>query len=63
MIVEPAQRTLGVREYYFSRKNPEIGERLLLNQLGWTNTIFRLFKTREKLQTESSKCKVQSSNV
>lgn len=24
MIVEPAQRTQGVREYYFSRKNPEI---------------------------------------
>ena len=24
MIIEPAQRTQGVREYYFSRKNPEI---------------------------------------
>ena len=24
MIIEPAQRTRGVREYYFSRKNPEI---------------------------------------
>ena len=67
------QDLIGVSSYHIrksylgvlqtSRKNPEIGERLLLNQLGWTNTIFRLFKTREKLQTESSKCKVQSSNL
>ena len=66
------QDLIGVGSYHIrksyigvlqtSRKNPEIGERLLLNQLSWTNTMMRLFKTREKLQTESSKCKVQSAN-
>ena len=32
-----------------SRSNPEIGERLLMNQFSWTNTLLRLYKTREKL--------------
>ena len=66
------QDLIGVGSYHIrksylgvlqtSRKNPEIGERLLLNQLSWTNTMLRLFKTKEKLETESSKCRVQSSN-
>ena len=32
-----------------SAKQPEIGERLLMNQLSWTNTLLRLYKTKEKL--------------
>ena len=38
---------LGVMQT--SRSHPEIGEQLVLNQLGWTNTLLRLFKTKEKL--------------
>ncbi|MBQ6502435.1 MAG: hypothetical protein IJI57_00805 [Flexilinea sp.] len=38
---------LGVVQ--FSAKHPEIGERLLLNQLGWSTTLMRLYKTKEKL--------------
>ena len=38
---------LGVVQ--FSAKHPEIGERLLLNQLGWSTTLLRLYKTKEKL--------------
>ena len=30
---------------------PEISRRLLINQLGWANTLLRLFKTKEKLET------------
>lgn len=40
-----------------SRSHPEIGEQLLLNQLGWTNTLMRLFKTKEKL---SEKIKIRT---
>ena len=67
------QDLIGVGSYHIrksylgvlqtSRKNPEIGERLLINQLSWTNTMLRLFKTKEKLESESSKCKVQSSDA
>ena len=32
-----------------SRSHPEIGEQLVLNQLSWTNTLLRLYKTKEKL--------------
>ena len=32
-----------------SSRNPEIGERLLLNQLSWTTTLLRLYKTKDKL--------------
>ena len=38
---------LGVVQ--FSAKHPEIGERLLVNQLGWATTLMRLYKTKEKL--------------
>ena len=38
---------LGVVQ--FSAKHPEIGERLLVNQLGWSTTLLRLYKTKEKL--------------
>jgi hypothetical protein len=38
---------LGVVQ--FSAKHPEIGERLLLNQLCWSTTLLRLYKTKEKL--------------
>ena len=30
---------------------PEISRRLLVNQLGWANTLLRLFKTKERLET------------
>ena len=33
----------------FSAKRPEIGERLLLNQLRWADMLLRLYKTKEKL--------------
>ena len=38
---------LGV--FQTMRSHPEISERLLINQLGWSNTLMKLFKTREKL--------------
>ena len=38
---------LGVVQ--FSSKHPEIGERLLVNQLSWATTLMRLYKTKEKL--------------
>ena len=38
---------LGVVQ--FSSKHPEIGERLLVNQLGWADLLMRLYKTKEKL--------------
>ena len=31
------------------KSHPEISERLLMNQMKWTNTLLRLYKTREKL--------------
>ena len=37
---------LGVMQT--SRSHPEIGEQLVLNQLGWTNTLLRLFKTKRR---------------
>ena len=40
---------LGVVQ--FSAKHPEIGERLLVNQLGWSTTLLRLYKTKEKLES------------
>ena len=42
---------LGVVQ--FSAKHPEIGERLLINQLGWSTTLLRLYKTKEKLNKKS----------
>ncbi len=38
---------LGVVQ--FSAKRPEIGGRLLLNQLRWADMLLRLYKTKEKL--------------
>ena len=55
------QDLLGVASYHFrksylgvlqtSRSHPEIGERLLMNQIGWNNMLMRLFKTRDKLNS------------
>jgi len=57
------QDLLGVASYHFrksylgvlqtSRSHPEIGERLLMNQIGWNNMLMRLFKTRDKLKQAS----------
>ena len=33
---------------------PEISRRLLMNQLGWANTLLRLFKTKERLETPAA---------
>ncbi len=51
---------IGVASYHFrksylgvlqtARSHPEISERLLVNQLAWTNMLLRLYKTREKLE-------------
>ena len=32
------------------KSHPEISERLLMNQLGWANTLLRLFKTKDRLE-------------
>ena len=50
---------IGVASYHFrksylgvlqtSRSHPELGEKLLMNQIGWCNMLMRLFKTRDKL--------------
>ncbi len=51
---------IGVASYHFRKSylgvmqtaasHPAVSERLLLNQLGWTNVILRLYKTKEKLE-------------
>ena len=52
---------LGVVQ--FSARHPEIGERLLVNQLGWSTTLMRLYKTKEKLTKESEiRNKISASN-
>ena len=33
------------------KSKPEVSERLLMNQLRWNNTLIKLFKTREKLDS------------
>ena len=33
-----------------AQSHPEISERLLINQLSWTNMLFRLYKTKDKLE-------------
>jgi len=37
-----------------SRSHPEIGEQLLMNQLSWTDTLMRLFKTKDKLSKKAA---------
>ena len=37
-----------------SRSHPEIGERLLMNQLSWADTLMRLFKTKDKLSKKAA---------
>ena len=37
-----------------SRSHPEIGEQLLMNQLSWTATLMRLFKTKDKLSKKAA---------
>ena len=34
-----------------AKSHPEISERLLLNQLSWTNMLLRLYKTKDKLES------------
>ena len=51
---------ISVSSYHFRKSylgviqtassNPEISERLLINQLSWTNMLFRLYKTKDKLE-------------
>ena len=44
-----------------AKSQPEISERLLLNQLGWCNTLMRLFKTKEKLEKPVAAVRTQRS--
>lgn len=37
-----------------AKSHPEVSERLLMNQLGWTNMLLRLYKTKNKLETPVS---------
>jgi len=46
------QSYLGVLQT--SRSHPEIGEQLLMNQLSWTDTLMRLFKTKDKLSKKAA---------
>ena len=51
---------ISVSSYHFRKSylgviqtassNPEISERLLINQLSWTNMLFRLYKTKDRLE-------------
>ena len=55
---------LGVLQTVKTR--PEISERLLMNQLGWNNTLIKLFKTRDKLSRpapvqKTAGCEIQCS--
>ena len=34
-----------------AKSHPEVSRRLLMNQIGWANTLLRLYKTKEKLET------------
>ena len=53
------QDLIGVASYQFRkshlgvfqtmRSNPDISEKLMMNQIGWNNMLMRLFKTKEKL--------------
>ena len=44
-----------------AKTRPEISERLLLNQLGWCNTLMRLYKTKEKLEKPAAAALPQGS--
>ena len=46
-----------------AKSHPEISERLLLNQLSWTNMLLRLYKTKEKLEKPISGVRGQVSGV
>ena len=58
------QDLIGISSYQFRKSylgvlqtvksHPEISERLLMNQLRWTDTLIRLFKTKEKLAEKVS---------
>jgi len=66
---------LDVASYHFrksylgvlqtSRSHPEIGERLLMNQIGWNNILMRLFKTRDKLAApvKAAVCNAKSESI
>ena len=41
-----------------AKSHPEVSERLLMNQLGWTNMLLRLYKTKNKLETPVSGSKL-----
>ena len=45
-----------------AKSHPEISERLLVNQLSWTNMLLRLYKTKEKLAKPVSNEEVRSKN-
>ena len=62
---------IGVASYHFrksylgvlqtSRSHPELGEKLLMNQIGWNDMLMRLFKTRDKL--ENSECGIRNAEL
>ena len=43
-----------------AKSHPEISERLLINQLSWTNLLLRLYKTRDKLNSECGRRNAES---
>ena len=45
-----------------AKSHPEISERLLVNQLSWTNMLLRLYKTKEKLTKPVSNEEVRMKN-
>ena len=45
-----------------AKSHPEISERLLVNQLSWTNMLLRLYKTKEKLAKPVSNEEVRMKN-
>ena len=46
-----------------AKSHPEISERLLVNQLSWTNMLLRLYKTKEKLAKPVSGVRDQVSKL
>ena len=46
-----------------AKSHPEISERLLLNQLSWTNMLLRLYKTKEKMAKPVSGVSNQVSGI
>ncbi len=65
---------IGVASYQFRkshlgvfqtmRSQPEISEKLMVNQIGWNNMLMRLFKTKEKLaEPINSECRIRNAEL